>query len=196
MAMLLVRTTLVMLDTVARTMSYVDMTLFIPLAQDMVILQVHTIKSATRMMLVLMIMGNMTASTDRMKERKETVLLTLKPSRIVVLNIMVTLVYCVGMTVCITISGADKTGPCLAIQDSLPTILFYAGTISGTARDVSDMVVMASYKDLVKDVPEEQNIVTTLPIQTMILTNIKIGELYLAVKTNQIEYTRITLSVQ
>ena len=92
--------------------------------------------------------------------------------------------------------GVDKTGPGPATQVLPPTILIYAGTISGRAMIAWDiLIVMASIVDLVKDVLEEQNIVTTLCILSMIL-NLTIGMMYLPVKTNQTEYTRLTPDVQ
>ena len=118
MAMLLVKT-VVILATVARIMSYVDMTLLIPLAQDTVMQQVHSIKNVIGMMLVLRIMGNMTASTDQMKERRERGLMTTQPStdaRMIML-VTVTLVYGVVINVCLIIIGVDKTCPGPATQD-------------------------------------------------------------------------------
>ena len=115
------------------------MTVIISLAQDTT--QVHTIRSVTKIMLVLKIMGNMTVSTDPMKKKRLSILLTTaQPSTVVI--ILVPLVYCVVKSVCPTMIGVDKTGPGPATQVLPQTILIYAGTISGRAMIAWTMITM------------------------------------------------------
>ena len=62
--MLLVKTVVMLATVTTIIMTYVDMTLIIPLAQDTT--QVHNIRSVTRIVMVIMV--NMTASTEGMKQ--------------------------------------------------------------------------------------------------------------------------------